>query len=55
VNTDEYHQAELEMQEMICDALERCANGQATEEDLRLLAWQAGVSHWNPTHKEIRV
>lgn len=48
MNHDEHNQAEQEMQQMICEALDRCANGEATEEDLRLLAWQAGVAFWKP-------
>ncbi len=44
----EQQQAEEELQQMICDALDRCAAAGADEESLRLLAWQAGVTYWKP-------
>lgn len=51
---DAQHQAELELQQMICEALDRCFEKGADEESLKLLAWQAGVSYWKPTeHRKV--
>lgn len=44
----EWIQAELEMQEMIQRALDRCADAGVPEEDLKLLAWHAGMTNWKP-------
>lgn len=41
-------QADLEMRQMLEEALNAAAAGQATDEQLRLLAWQAGLTDWKP-------
>lgn len=43
----EWMQAEEEMQQLILEALDAAADHRATEEQIRLLAWQAGVT-WKP-------
>jgi uncharacterized protein YbcV (DUF1398 family) len=47
-------EAELEMQEMITQALDAAAAGKATEEQVRLLAWQAGMTNWKPNQQKER-
>jgi hypothetical protein len=48
----EWMQAELEMQEMLWQALDAAAAGTATEEQLRLIAWQAGLTTWKPQERK---
>ena len=47
----EWMQAEQEMQELIQVALDAALAGKATEEQVRLLAWQAGMTNWKPSHR----
>ena len=42
----EWMQAELDMQQLIEEALDAAAEGKASDEQLRLLAWQAGLTNW---------
>jgi hypothetical protein len=51
----EWQQAEQELQEELAAALDRCHEKGAKEDDLRLLAWQAGLTTWKPTKKEQHV
>ena len=44
----EWIQAEQEMQELIQAALDAALAGTASEEQVRLLAWQAGMTNWKP-------
>ena len=46
----EQMQADLEMQQMILEALDAAAEGKASEEQIRLLAWHAGVT-WKPNER----
>lgn len=44
----EWMQAEQELQELISEALDAALAGKATEEQVKLLAWQAGLTDWKP-------
>lgn len=48
----EWMQAELELQEMLTQALDAAAEGIASDEQLKLLAWQAGLTNWKPERKQ---
>ena len=45
-------QAEQEMQELIQAALDAALAGTASEEQVRLLAWQAGMTNWKPNERK---
>ena len=49
----EWMQAEQELQEMISEALDAAMAGKATEEQVRLLAWQAGMTNWKPNGRKV--
>lgn len=42
-------EADRELQALMCEALDRCLRAGAKPDDLKLLAWQAGIQHWKPT------
>lgn len=43
-------EADQELAQMACEALDRCLQAGAKPDDLKLLAWQAGVANiWKPT------
>jgi hypothetical protein len=44
-------QADRELQQMMCEALDRCLKAGAKQDDLKLLAWQAGLTNWKPTEQ----
>ena len=49
----EWMQAEQEMQELIQAALDAAMAGTASEEQVRLLAWQAGMTNWTPHERKV--
>lgn len=44
----EYDEANRELQFQLWRSLDRCHEAGAKEDDLKLLAWQCGLSDWTP-------
>lgn len=47
----EMAEADKEIQQMACEALDRCLQAGAKPDDLTFLAWQAGVGFWKPNQQ----
>jgi hypothetical protein len=46
---EEFHQLQLEQQQMVYEALDKCHEAGAPDDELKFLAWQAGCGDWKPT------
>ena len=56
MNTDEeFNQSQLEQEQMIEEALDRCYQGKASRDDWLFLAWQTGAVRWTPPNNVIQL
>lgn len=56
MNTEEeFHQSQLEQQQMIEEALDECFKAGAPVDALRFLAWNAGATRWAPPPNVIQM
>lgn len=50
---DEFHQSQLDLQQMIEETLDRCFSGKATRDDWLFVAWHTGAVKWTPPNNVI--
>lgn len=51
----EFQEANADLERELWEALDRCAEKGASEDDLKLLAWQCGATQWKPSRQNNRL
>jgi hypothetical protein len=52
---EEFHQSQLDLQQMIEETLDRCFSGKASRDDWLFVAWHTGAVKWTPPNNIIQL